>query len=85
MLFPLTQVYEFCEYARAARPTEETPRIEECIQLFNGLTIWVVCNILRELTIVKRAVIVEKFVDCTKVSIIILTLEICWRAKVSGC
>lgn len=61
------QVEEFCVYARAAKPTEETPRIEECIQLFNGLTMWVVCNILRELTIVKRAVIVEKFVDCTKV------------------
>lgn len=61
-------MYEFRAYARAAGPTEETPRIEECIQLFNGLTTWVVCNILRELTIVKRAVIVEKFVDCTKVS-----------------
>lgn len=60
-------------YARAAKPTEETPRIEECIQLFNGLTIWVVCNILRELTIVKRAVIVEKFIDCTKVCTSIYT------------
>lgn len=57
---------EFCAYARAAKPTEETPHIEECIQMFNGLTIWVLCNILRELTIVKRAVIVEKFMDCTK-------------------
>ena len=63
------QIEEFCVYARAAKPTEETPRIEECIQLFNGLTMWVVCNILRELTIVKRAVIVEKFVDCTKVNL----------------
>ena len=61
------QVSEFCAYARAAKPTEDTPHIEECIQLFNGLTIWVVCNILRELTIVKRAIIIEKFVDCTKV------------------
>lgn len=58
---------EFCAYARAAKPTHDTPHIEECIQLFNGLTIWVVCNILRELTIVKRSIIIEKFVDCTKV------------------
>lgn len=58
---------EFCSYAHAAKPTDDTPHIEECIQLFNGLTIWVVCNILRELTMVKRAVIIEKFVDCTKV------------------
>lgn len=65
-LFQKVPVNEFCVYARAAKPTEETPRIEECIQLFNGLTIWVVCNILRELTIVKRAVIIEKFVDCAK-------------------
>ncbi len=68
------QIEEFCVYARAAKPTEETPHIEECIQLFNGLTMWVVCNILRELTIVKRAVIVEKFVDCTKVREGIMTL-----------
>ena len=63
---------EFCAYARAAKPTEETPHIEECIQMFNGLTIWVLCNILRELTIVKRAVIVEKFMDCTKVALSVL-------------
>lgn len=66
-MFLCVQVEEFCMYAHAAKPTEDTPHIEECIQLFNGLTMWVVCNILRELTIVKRAVIVEKFVDCTKV------------------
>lgn len=65
-LFRKIPVAEFCEYAHAAKPTEDTPRIEECIQLFNGITIWVVCNILRELTIVKRADIVEKFIECTQ-------------------
>ncbi|XP_003385782.2 PREDICTED: ras guanyl-releasing protein 3-like [Amphimedon queenslandica] len=46
--------------------TEDTPRIEECIRLFNGITTWVVCNILREYTILKRADIIEKFIDATK-------------------
>lgn len=63
------QIREFCLYAHAAKPSKETPRIEECIQLFNGLTLWVVCNILREFTIVKRADIIEKFIDTTKVSL----------------
>ena len=58
---------EFCIYVQCARMTEDTPRIEECIRLFNGITTWVVCNILREYTILKRADIVEKFIDTTKV------------------
>ena len=71
LLLPLMlQIREFCLYAHAAKPSKETPRIEECIQLFNGLTLWVVCNILREFTIVKRADIIEKFIDTTKVSLV---------------
>ncbi|XP_064394333.1 RAS guanyl-releasing protein 2-A-like [Halichondria panicea] len=65
-LFRRIPIREFCLYAHAAKPSKETPRIEECIQLFNGLTLWVVCNILREFTIVKRADIIEKFIDTTK-------------------
>ena len=61
------QVQEFCIYARKAKPTAETPRIEECIQLFNGVTVWVVCSILREFTMVKRADIIEKFIDTVQV------------------
>lgn len=57
---------EFCIYAHAAKPTDETPRIEECIRLFNGVTTWVVSNILREITMVKRAAIVDKFIECTR-------------------
>ena len=60
---------EFCEYAHVAKPSEDTPRIEECIQLFNGLTIWVVCSILKEYTMIKRADIVDKFIDVTKVQL----------------
>ena len=52
--------------------TEDTPRIEECIRLFNGITTWVVCNILREYTILKRADIIEKFIDAAKVRILIV-------------
>lgn len=55
-------------YAQNARLTEETVRVEECIRLFNGVTVWVVCNILREYTMLKRADIIEKFIDTTKVS-----------------
>lgn len=62
-LFRHITVQEFCIYARKAKPTAETPRIEECIQLFNGVTVWVVCSILREFTMVKRADIIEKFID----------------------
>lgn len=65
-LFRRIPLREFCVYAHDARPSERTPRIEECIQLFNGLTIWIVCNILREFTIVKRADIIEKFIDTSK-------------------
>lgn len=61
------QFSEFCIYAHAAKPTDETPRIEECIRLFNGVTTWVVSNILREITMVKRAAIVDKFIECTRV------------------
>lgn len=57
---------EFCIYAHLAKPTEDTPRIDECIQLFNGITIWVVCNILREFTMFKRADIIEKFIETTR-------------------
>lgn len=67
MSFLLSQLREFCVYAHAAKPTEDTPRIDECIQLFNGITVWVVCNILREITMVKRADIIEKFIETTKV------------------
>ena len=55
-------------YAQTARLSEDTQRIEECIRLFNGATLWVVCNILREYTMVKRADIIEKFIDTTTVS-----------------
>ena len=54
-------------YAHAAKPTQDTPRIDECIQLFNGLTIWVVCSILKEHSAFRRADIIEKFIDTTKV------------------
>jgi Ca2+-binding EF-hand superfamily protein len=57
---------EFCIYAHAAKPTDETPRIEECIRLFNGVTTWVVSSILREFTMVKRAAVIDKFVECTR-------------------
>ena len=67
MLFLWQQIKEFCEYAHAAKPTGDTPRIEECIQLFNGLTIWVVCSILKEYSAFKRADIIEKFIESTKV------------------
>ncbi len=63
------QFREYCVYAHAAKPTDKTPRIDECIQLFNGITSWVVCNILREITMVKRADIIEKFIDTTRVSL----------------
>lgn len=66
-LWTLPQFSEFCIYAHAAKPTDETPRIEECIRLFNGVTTWVVSNILREITMVKRAAIVDKFIECTRV------------------
>lgn len=66
-LCDLPQFSEFCIYAHAAKPTDETPRIEECIRLFNGVTTWVVSNILREITMVKRAAIVDKFIECTRV------------------
>lgn len=70
-----SQFSEFCVYARAAKPTDETPRIEECIRLFNGVTTWVVSNILREFTMVKRAAVIDKFVECTRVSELL-----CWKA-----
>ena len=72
MLTP--QFSEFCIYAHAAKPTDETPRIEECIRLFNGVTTWVVSSILREFTMVKRAAVIDKFVECTRVSELL-----CWR------
>lgn len=65
-LFRRIPFHEFCIYAHKAKPTEDTPRIDECIQLFNGITIWVVCNILREFTMVKRADIIEKFIETTR-------------------
>lgn len=65
-LFRRIPIKEFCVYAHAAKPTQDTPRIEECIQLFNGLTIWVVCSILKEHSAFRRADIVEKFIDTTK-------------------
>lgn len=61
-------------YAQSARLSDETQRIEECIRLFNGVTTWVVCNILREYTMIKRADIIEKFIDTTMVSIYSVTL-----------
>jgi RAS guanyl-releasing protein 3 len=57
---------EFCAYAHAAKPTDETPRIEECIRLLNGVTTWVVSNILKEATMVKRASVIEKFIECMR-------------------
>ena len=62
------QFSEFCIYAHAAKPTDETPRIDECIRLQNGVTTWVVSNILREFTMAKRAAVIEKFVECIRVS-----------------
>ena len=62
------QFSEFCAYAHAAKPTEETPRIDECIRLLNGVTTWVVCNVLKEATMVKRAGVIEKFIECMRVS-----------------
>ena len=59
-------------YAQTVRLSEGTQRIEECIRLFNGVTTWVVCNILREYTMLKRADIIEKFIDTTTVSCLIL-------------
>eukprot|EP00731_Ephydatia_muelleri_P022196 Em0014g787a len=47
-------------------PTKDTLRIDECIQFFNGVTNWVVCNILREMTMAKRAEIIVKFVEATR-------------------
>ena len=75
-LFLWQQIKEFCVYAHAAKPTQDTPRIEECIQLFNGLTIWVVCSILKEHSAFRRADIVEKFIDTTKVC--------CMAGKIGG-
>jgi hypothetical protein len=60
---------EFCAYAHAAKPTDETPRIEECIRLLNGVTTWVVSNILKEATMVKRASVIEKFIECMRVGL----------------
>ena len=69
LFLSLCQFREFCVYAQAAKLKEdETSRIEECIHLFNGITIWVVCNILREYTMLKRADIIEKFIDTARVS-----------------
>ena len=52
-----------------ARLSDSTTRIEECIRLFNGITVWVVCNVLREYTMLKRADIIEKFIDTAEVSL----------------
>lgn len=62
-LFRRIPFREFCVYAQMARLSENTTRIEECIRLFNGVTVWVVCNVLREYTMLKRADIIEKFID----------------------
>ncbi|KAL5474699.1 hypothetical protein EMCRGX_G026682 [Ephydatia muelleri] len=65
-LFRRVPFCEFCIYAHTARPTKDTLRIDECIQFFNGVTNWVVCNILREMTMAKRAEIIVKFVEATR-------------------
>lgn len=65
-LFKRIPVREFCLYAQAAKPTGETPRIEECIQLFNGVTVWVVCSILKAVTMATRADIIEKFIKTVR-------------------
>ena len=54
-------------YAHSAKPTKDTLRIDECIQFFNGVTNWVVCNILKEITMTKRGQIIEKFIEATRV------------------
>ena len=67
VIVSVLQFSEFCAYAHAAKPTDETPRIEECIRLLNGVTTWVVSNILKEATMVKRASVIEKFIECMRV------------------
>ena len=63
----ILQFREFCVYAREVRLSDGTQRIEECIRVFNGITCWVICNILREYTMTKRSGTIEKFIDTTKV------------------
>lgn len=69
VIVSVLQFSEFCAYAHAAKPTDETPRIEECIRLLNGVTTWVVSNILKEATMVKRASVIEKFIECMRVGL----------------
>ena len=89
LLPPSLQFQEFCIYAHSAKPTEETPKTDECIQLFNGITTWVVSNILWEFTMVKRAAIIEKFIECTRVSAMHISYTLsprcCLLDTVGGC
>lgn len=58
---------EFHAYARAVGPTAETPRIRECINWFNGLSLWTQSSILRQRASVgRRAKTLLKFIDVVK-------------------
>ena len=61
------QFQEFHHYAKSVGPSEETPRIKDCINWFNGLSLWTQSSILRQrASVSKRAKTLIKFIDVVK-------------------
>ena len=64
---PSPQFQEFHTYAVNVGPTEETLHVKDCINWFNGLSLWTQSSILRQRSsVVKRAKALMKFIDVAK-------------------
>ena len=62
-----TQFQEFHAYAVNVGPTEETLHVKDCINWFNGLSLWTKSSILRQRSsVAKRARTLMKFIDVAK-------------------
>jgi RAS guanyl-releasing protein 3 len=65
------QFLDFKHYAQHAS-LKENPKLERSIALFNGLSQWIQCMVLRKTTPQQRAEIIVKFVNVAKVRFIII-------------
>ena len=64
---PFPQFQEFHAYAVNVGPTEETLHVKDCINWFNGLSLWTQSSILRQRSsVAKRARTLMKFIDVAK-------------------